>query len=207
MMPNPNDKEWTDEDIAALRRYWVEGEGGNRLSAGQIGRRLNRSKNSVLGKVHRIGLPARPSTIVRGGIPAAPKPERMKAREAKYFTSVIVQIEQIRSSPPVMLKSTARPQPCCWPVGDPRSSSFRYCEAPGVPGRPYCLPHQRISVEGYADMLWYPERDAALLEMTDGNTIIWEILAVLNKMPGIKLHGASQTASRLGELRKMKVAA
>ena len=49
---------WTDEMVEELKRLWDEG-----VTTGEIGRRLNISKNSIVGKVHRLGLSGRPSPI------------------------------------------------------------------------------------------------------------------------------------------------
>ena len=49
---------WTDEMVEDLKRMWKEG-----LTTGEIGKRLNVSKNSIVGKVHRLGLSGRPSPI------------------------------------------------------------------------------------------------------------------------------------------------
>lgn len=50
----------------ALSKLWHEG-----ISTAEIGRRLKISKNAVIGKAHRWGLPARPSPI-RPAIPDIP---------------------------------------------------------------------------------------------------------------------------------------
>lgn len=51
--------EWTPERIAALIALW-----GEDISTSEIGRRLGITKNAVIGKVHRLGLPKRrPSPI------------------------------------------------------------------------------------------------------------------------------------------------
>ncbi|GBR67200.1 GcrA family cell cycle regulator [Gluconobacter kanchanaburiensis] len=50
--------EWTDETIARLRDLWSQG-----LSTAEIGRQLSITKNAVVGKAHRLGLPPRPSPI------------------------------------------------------------------------------------------------------------------------------------------------
>jgi len=65
--------QWPDETIARLRALWEEG-----LSENEIGRRLGKSKNAVVGKVHRLDPPVtpRPSPIKR----SKPYPE---ARQAK----------------------------------------------------------------------------------------------------------------------------
>lgn len=49
---------WTDEMVEDLRKMWKEG-----LTTGEIGKRLSVSKNSIVGKVHRLGLSGRPSPI------------------------------------------------------------------------------------------------------------------------------------------------
>ena len=49
---------WTEQMVEDLRKMWKEG-----LTTGEIGRRLNVSKNSIVGKVHRLGLSGRPSPI------------------------------------------------------------------------------------------------------------------------------------------------
>ena len=53
-----SDFDWTTETIAHLRTLWTEGH-----STAAIGRRMNTSKNSVVGKAHRLNLPPRPSPI------------------------------------------------------------------------------------------------------------------------------------------------
>ncbi|MBB3883010.1 GcrA family cell cycle regulator [Acetobacter oeni] len=57
--------EWTDETIARLKALWQEG-----LSTAEIGRQIGITKNAVVGKAHRLGLPARPSPIRRQGATA-----------------------------------------------------------------------------------------------------------------------------------------
>ncbi|MEN3167021.1 GcrA family cell cycle regulator [Gluconobacter sp. OJB] len=79
--------EWTDETIARLRDLWSQG-----LSTAEIGRQLSITKNAVVGKAHRLGLPPRPSPIRNrkttdgeaGTTEAAPRrksPSKAKATE------------------------------------------------------------------------------------------------------------------------------
>lgn len=49
---------WTDQMVEDLKKMWDEG-----LTTGEIGKRLGVSKNSIVGKVHRLQLIARPSPI------------------------------------------------------------------------------------------------------------------------------------------------
>lgn len=64
MVEKVHGMEWTDEIIAQLKELWGEG-----LSTAEIGRRLSITKNAVVGKAHRLGLPPRPSPIRRDGKP------------------------------------------------------------------------------------------------------------------------------------------
>ena len=86
---------WTEEMVEELKRLWDEG-----VTTGEIGRRLNISKNSIVGKVHRLGLSGRPSPIKKKGEPKnetttnnpakekAPKKEAVKVekKETKEVT-------------------------------------------------------------------------------------------------------------------------
>ncbi len=51
---------WTSELIDQLSVLWTEGH-----STAEIGRRLNISKNAVVGKAHRLNLKPRPSPLKR----------------------------------------------------------------------------------------------------------------------------------------------
>ena len=53
---------WPDAEAARLAGLWDEG-----LSTSDIGLRLGRTKNAIVGMAHRLGLPARPSPIRRDG--------------------------------------------------------------------------------------------------------------------------------------------
>lgn len=60
--------DWNEDAIARLRALWDEG-----LSTAEIGRRLGITKNAVVGKAHRLTLPARPSPIRRSAAGVAPR--------------------------------------------------------------------------------------------------------------------------------------
>ena len=49
---------WTDQMVEDLKIMWKQG-----LTTAEIGKRLGVSKNSIVGKVHRLGLSGRPSPI------------------------------------------------------------------------------------------------------------------------------------------------
>lgn len=66
--------DWSDVLIQRLRVLWDEG-----LSTAEIGRRLGVTKCAVVGKAHRLDLPARPSPIRRGQPIAPRKPRRVRS--------------------------------------------------------------------------------------------------------------------------------
>jgi GcrA cell cycle regulator len=34
---------------------------------------------------------------------------------------------------------------CCWPIGEPGTKAFRFCDDTSVPGKPYCDEHARLA--------------------------------------------------------------
>ena len=188
--------DWSDAAIEnQLRTLWGEGH-----STAEIGRRMGVTKNSVLGKAHRLDLPERPSPIKKrdpdaayptrhGGIPkvagptlqplrsvalamapepvaavprtpdARPRPSRairtptvpsagllVDGHERRRRGEIATAMERLAAAPPV---ATARPAGrvicCLWPFGDPGTRTFRFCDVPSEPGRPYCEKHVRIA--------------------------------------------------------------
>ncbi|MGC9270999.1 GcrA family cell cycle regulator [Acidiphilium sp.] len=152
--------EWTDDTIIRLRTLWDEG-----LSTAEIGRRLSVSKNSVVGKAHRLELPARPSPIRRDGAVATlsreSAPRRVSGPTLPSMATASVALPKIvaRSLTPVStptrpslvaaMAAPAHPTPrvpsCCWPIGEPGTPSFRFCSDEALPNKPYCAAHAEIA--------------------------------------------------------------
>ncbi len=111
-------EEWTPTRISILIALWNEG-----LTTSVIGVRLGVTKNAVVGKVHRLGLPKRGSPI------------RQKPRPAQ-----IISLEALR------------PGMCSWPEGEPGKEDFRFCGDPVTPEKPYCPHHcERAYVKNITD--------------------------------------------------------
>jgi len=167
--------EWNDETIVRLRALWNEG-----LSTAEIGRRMGVSKNAVVGKAHRLGLPARPSPIRRDGIGAStPRPpaprravgptlpplgaslpaEELKtdlAAELRVAAPVAVKLPPVERAAPAQPAAAApsvravpprssRSAACCWPIGEPGTKSFRFCDDEAMAGKPYCGEHAQLA--------------------------------------------------------------
>jgi GcrA cell cycle regulator len=105
---------WNEDRLGDLKRLWAEG-----LSITQIGLAIGVSRNAVVGKVHRMGLPKRQSPIVRSDKPVVPKRRKLS---------------------PLTFADWDRNK-CSWPIGDPRMPDFKFCGDPISEGRPYCRSH------------------------------------------------------------------
>jgi GcrA cell cycle regulator len=169
-----HEMEWSEEVIARLRALRDEGH-----STAEIGRRLGVSKNAVVGKAHRLDLPARPSPIRRDGSGASPR-VRAPRRVAGPTLPPLVSthggaagqsprpamaaggpgVSQVRAyavpaprpapAPPVpRIQVTPRPfartVACCWPIGEPGTKSFRFCDGDAMLGKPYCQEHAALA--------------------------------------------------------------
>ena len=47
------------------------------------------------------------------------------------------------SHPPVQVRRSA--PTCCWPIGDPGTKSFRFCDDMSAAGKPYCDEHAKLA--------------------------------------------------------------
>ena len=117
---------WTEAQIEDLKRLWTAGQ-----SASQIGTVLGVSKNAVIGKAHRIKLPARPSPIRHSSGPKKPKRAPLPKQVRKI---------QRRPAFKPTRRSNGAPS-CAWPIGDPGETDFHFCGGKTVPGRSYCSEH------------------------------------------------------------------
>ncbi len=102
--------EWTPLRVSALIALWEEG-----LAASEIGRRLDVTKNAVIGKVHRLGLAKRQSPI--------------RKFEEKPPLADTISLENLTAGM------------CSWPTGEPGTESFHFCGHPAAPDKPYCADH------------------------------------------------------------------
>lgn len=154
--------DWTDAEDDRLKELWPE-----KLSTAAIGRELHRSKNSVVGRAHRLELPSRPSPIVFGPPKPRPRPRagpvtlpplastpRAVVRAPERSRPFGVAPDAVALPPaaarvaPVVEQRTAtegRVVECAWPIGEPGSAGFRFCNERSMPGRSYCAEHARIA--------------------------------------------------------------
>ncbi len=156
---------WTDERINELTRLWQQG-----LSASEIGKRLGVSKNSIVGKAHRLNLPSRPSPIRQGEeeetASGSAEPQRRAARKntakangsaesgsakaassgnGKANGSAKTRNRSATGGNPASFRAQVEARGgrsgCLWPIGDPNDPDFHFCGAAAAPGKPYCPEH------------------------------------------------------------------
>ena len=70
--------------------------------------------------------------VLAGSVAPAPQhvPERPSLGGPRQSVSV-----QVRRSAPA----------CCWPIGDPGTKAFRFCDDVSLPGKPYCDEHAKLA--------------------------------------------------------------
>jgi GcrA cell cycle regulator len=117
------------------------------------------SKNAVVGKAHRLDLPARPSPIRTGGSPRSPRVLRRQPVPTLAETMPLACLRDADIPAPVeRIAPTVKParqapiasprvgsQPCCWPIGEPGTPAFRFCDDPAPLDVPYCDEHSRLA--------------------------------------------------------------
>jgi GcrA cell cycle regulator len=166
--------EWTEETIVRLRQMWDEGhstaEIGRRLGFSKnaiVGkahrldldarpspiRRETPDTESACCQSHGeiTTLPPLPSDEVKA---EAPPPAEVTPPPVAMVLPVpaLVRVAPPRPvpvAPPRAAAATPRPYArivtCCWPIGEPGTRSFRFCDDPSEPGKPYCAEHAKLA--------------------------------------------------------------
>lgn len=132
--------EWGDAEIRLIKDEWGAGK-----TAAEIAAQLNgRSRNAVLGKAHRLGLPPR---FIRDTGAMAKKKEKKKSAASRE-TVTDHHVSDVRYQPeetPANLVSLLdlKNGQCSWPYGDPKEPGFGFCGAECKAGSVYCAGHHK----------------------------------------------------------------
>lgn len=170
---------WTDERVQLLKKLWMEG-----LSASQIADELGDvTRNAVIGKVHRLGLPGRPKTassirrvrkVQRSSMPRVPTIEhdinkKQKAEDSCKQSPPRTTNGHTGSYTPRFRELFIPPaervaildlneNTCKWPIGDPSSKDFHFCGRKTKAGMPYCKYHCNIAYPPASTRKWVDRR-------------------------------------------------
>lgn len=154
------------------------------LSSSQIGGRLGVTRNSVISKIHRLGL-------ANGRLPLSRKKTAQRMRRLSRHDLATIngrrkmtgrspvasleayldlvarkraEVDEFASVPEVEVPPAERkgvlglePGDCKWPIGDPQSPDFHFCNGTATPGLPYCAHH---AARAYQSPLPRPQRVA-----------------------------------------------
>ncbi len=161
---------WTDKMVEDLRIMWKQG-----LTTGEIGKRLGVSKNSIVGKVHRLQLDARPSPIKKkdeiDNTPASKPSEKTSPCRSKNNSAKKVEnnhtpkVDTPKVEPEAVPERIFIPKPavptktfngnakltdldnhtCRWPLGDPKDENFHFCGRKVRTGQTYCDEHAALA--------------------------------------------------------------
>lgn len=145
--------DWSDDEIERLKSLWTDG-----LSASQIARALGsgRSRNSVIGKAHRLGLMGRATAPNPAGprvpkAPRAPKQRRSPVTASERQKTIAAQAAIAHPEPArldngqLITMADLASTHCRWPHGDPLAADFHFCGQAQIKDSPYCDFHKRRS--------------------------------------------------------------
>ncbi len=145
---------WSLERETQLRGLWQDG-----VSFTEIAARMAVSKNSIIGKVHRMGLPSRIHSV---GKYARPKPQRKEGEtkprrgvpKGELFRALLERKKtnvfdggteltepEIPDDPGRFVLLQLEDDQCRWASGQDEKGRHLFCGDKKVPGKPYCECH------------------------------------------------------------------
>ncbi len=137
---------WTNEMIDQLKQMWKKG-----FTTNEIAKELGVSKNSIIGKVHRLNLTARPSPIKKKEKTPAPETNTKVAskpsnpQDSKSQKITINPIEVTAHKNTCLKLGELDGHTCRWPIGDPKDDNFCFCGKKVRAGQTYCDEHAAIA--------------------------------------------------------------
>jgi GcrA cell cycle regulator len=166
---------WDEETIRLLRDLWAQGhstaEIGRRLGVSKnaiVGKAHRLELDARPSPIRRdVVKPAseRPLPCLRAAGPtlpplpsanvqasATPAPSNLRPlRTSTALSPRPVSPAPVAPLPPRQVMPSAqiqsrRPAPsCCWPIGEPGTKSFRFCDDLSIHGKPYCDQHAKLA--------------------------------------------------------------
>jgi len=136
----PNGLEWTEDKLSLLRQLWKDG-----MPIARIAAEFNVAPHVIFYRANELNLPRR---------------RRADSSKAPQKSTVVGETQipaPARADAPVPLQpaiwtelswnwlTPAETRSCAWPIGEPGTPSFRFCDDPASAGKPYCAEHCRAA--------------------------------------------------------------
>lgn len=152
---------WTTEMIEGLKKMWKRG-----LTTNEIAKELGVSKNSIVGKVHRLNLTSRPSPIKKKDgeddleVVETSFEESFEQESVKTSASAPKAVNTSKEAAPEVVQLNVETElkkrrciqlseldshTCRWPIGDPKDDHFCFCGNKVRAGQTYCDEHAAIA--------------------------------------------------------------
>jgi GcrA cell cycle regulator len=162
---------WDDETIRLLKDLWTQGhstaEIGRRLGVSKnaiVGKAHRLELDARPSPIRRDVVKAatdRPAPYPRMAGPTLPPLASAHSPGVAAPSTANIQplrpgavaglrpaaaVAPVVSRPPPASIQTRRSAPsCCWPIGEPGTKTFRFCDDTSMPGKPYCDEHARLA--------------------------------------------------------------
>ncbi len=152
MAKNATDTEWTSDIRQEFVLAWGLGWSINKIARHLSQKfQVNVTRNAVAGKRRRMKLPPR-EKIIFGDVSnfaraardeSSKQPQQVKVKRVR--NRVRVPRNLISINPRVVALPPIPGSTCCWPIGEPRTPSFRYCDVPLTVRGDYCDEHHALA--------------------------------------------------------------
>ena len=166
---------WDDETIRHLRDLWSQGlstaEIGRRLGVSKnaiVGKAHRLDLDARPSPIRRDGVKPvleRPAAFARMAGPTLPplasaNVHIMTPAPATHAVQPLrpapvlsprpaVPVQAAAAAPRPVMQASAQPRrsapACCWPIGEPGTKSFRFCDDISLAGKPYCDEHAKLA--------------------------------------------------------------
>ena len=150
-------KPWDDKgpEVAKLCLIWPDTNTYPTLTDVAAALGTERSASAVGGKADRLQLPRyrssnppvreeairqKPKTPAQ---PVTPPPTPQFTQASKREPEIAPCKDAWRT--PIFRSSEAKVSTCAWPIGDPKTKDFCFCDVPSERGLPYCEEHVKVA--------------------------------------------------------------
>lgn len=138
-------RDWSEEEDIFLEQKRKEGWSARRIAEGLKGR----TRNAVIGRIHRMGLCGLITKPDRAARPQKPRVERRAAPavDRLFAKGKAVSRLAVPGEPEPLMKPLEELgwRDCRWPFGDPQKDGFGFCGHPADGAGPYCAHHAKRS--------------------------------------------------------------